>query len=493
MKISLRSLLAKQGETFAQTMLDIYLTNTADHKKEKFTPLSDKRVGIYSCGPTVYWNQHIGHMYAYTQWDILVRFFRYIGYEVKWIMNLTDVGHMTSDEDTGEDKMEKGAKREGLTVWQIADKYIAQFLDSMQLLNIQKPDVLCRATDHISDQIKLIEKIEKNGFTYKTKKGLVFDTSRFSDYSKFAQLKLDKQKVGSRSEVEVDSEKKAPWDFFLWVFDPKHIMKWPSPWGEGYPGWHIECTAMSTKYLGDNFDIHTGGMDHLPVHHTNEIAQGYGAFGRTTANFWLHNGMLGGSSGEKMSKSLGNFVTAQELVDKGYDPLALRYLYLNSNYRNGVVFTFEALDNAQSSLSNLQALVLAAKIDKGRPTLSAEKEKKLEALKQEFATALADDLNVSSALAVLWKALKSNIPSEDKYDLALSFDEVLGLRLAQVSDFQLPTPDEVKDLINTRDNLRKEGKFEEADKVREEIKNKGFILEDTSKGTVLKSVKKLTN
>src|SRR4030042_5336271 len=230
-------------------------------------------------------------MYAYLQWDTLVRFLKYSGFEVKWVMNVTDVGHLTSDEDSGEDKMEKGAKREGLSVWQIAEKYIKQFTESLDLLNIQKPDVLARATEHIQEQIDLIKKIEANGFTYQTKTGLVFDTSKFPDYDKFAKLDLKKQRPGAR--VEVDPEKKNPWDFLLWVTNqPKHLMQWESPWGKGFPGWHIECTAMSTKYLGERFDIHTGGIEHIPVHHSNEIAQALGAFGHQAVNYWLHNGWL---------------------------------------------------------------------------------------------------------------------------------------------------------------------------------------------------------
>ncbi|KKQ76747.1 MAG: Cysteine-tRNA ligase [Parcubacteria group bacterium GW2011_GWA1_38_7] len=295
--------------------MDLYLSNTLTGKKEKFVANKANEVGIYSCGPTVYWNQHIGHMYAYVQWDVLVRTLRFIGYKVKWVMNVTDVGHMTSDEDTGLDKMEKGAKREGISVWDVANKYIDQFKDSMKLLGITPPDILCRATENIPEQIQLNQKIEKNKFAYLTKKGLVYDTGKFSDYSKFGDLNLAEMKSGE--DVEVDNEKKLSWDFFLWAINPNHIMKWESPWGEGYPGWHIECTAMSTKYLGENFDIHTGGVEHIKVHHTNEIAQGFAAFGMRTANYWLHNGWLTGEGGEKMSKSLGNYVTAQDLVKKG--------------------------------------------------------------------------------------------------------------------------------------------------------------------------------
>jgi cysteinyl-tRNA synthetase len=392
---------------------------------------------------------------------------------------------MTSDEDLGEDKMEKGAKREGLSVWQIADKYIEQFKDSMKLLGITTPNVLCRATEHINEQIELIKKIEERGFTYKTKTGLVFDTSKFPGYADFAQLDLKKQQAGSR--VEVDPEKKNPWDFLLWVTNqPNHIMQWDSPWGKGFPGWHIECTAMSVKYLGESFDIHTGGKEHIPVHHTNEIAQGFGAFGHGTANYWLHNGWLT-FGGEKMSKSGGNMVTAQDLVAKGFDPLALRYLILNSHYRQGTNFTWEALQGASTALNNLRTQVNSLKGQNQRTALSAEKQQKIDEYRNKFISALSDDLNVSKALAVSWEMLKSNIPAEDKYDLALSFDEVLGLNITQEQK-EIEISDEIKTLIEDRERLRKEGKFEDSDRVRERIKEKGFIIEDTPDGVKVKPV-----
>ena len=467
-------------------MSDIYLTNSLTRKKEKFVPINPSNIGIYSCGPTVYWNQHIGHMYAYVQWDVLVRFLRFVGYEVKWIMNITDVGHMTSDEDTGVDKMEKGAKREGVSVWQLADKYIKQFLESMELLNIRRPDRLVRATEHISEQIELAKKIEDKGFAYKTDMGLVYETSKFPNYAKFANLKLDE--LRKREDVEVDPEKKSPWDFFLWVTgNPKHAMKWPSPWGEGYPGWHLECSAMSTKYLGSNFDIHTGGIEHIGVHHTNEIAQGFAANGRQTANYWLHNAWLMAKGGVKMSKSFGNFVTVSDLVEKRYDPLALRYLILTSHYKKGLNFSFEALDSSQRALDNLRQLVLSAKVQTGRTVLSSEKDQKMESYREKFTKSLSDDINTPQALTILWEALKSNIPSEDKYDLAMTFDEVLGLNLSEVLDEDFQIPDEIANLAKEREKLRSAEKFEEADKVRKMIEKKGFIVEDTPKGPKIRA------
>jgi cysteinyl-tRNA synthetase len=467
-------------------MVEINLSNSLTRKKEKFVPNEEGKVFIYSCGPTVYWNQHIGHMYAYVQWDVLVRFLRFAGNDVRWVMNVTDVGHMTSDEDEGEDKMEKGAKREGLTVWQIADKYIEQFKDSMNLLGIEAPDVLCRATENIPEQIELAKKIEENGFAYRTKKGLVFDTSKFPEYSKFGNLNLKEMK--SRDDVEIDPEKRNPWDFFLWAVNPKHVMKWESPWGEGYPGWHIECTAMSVKYLGrENFDIHTGGIEHVAVHHTNEIAQGYAAFGKQTANYWLHNSHLLGEGGVKMSKSLGNFVTAQELVEKGYDPIALRYLFLNSHYKKGMSFSYESLDSAQTALKNLRERVRELKGSKERTVLSEEKENKTEEFMESFHSALADDLNTPQALAVMWEALKSSIPSMDKYELVREFDKVLGLELEKSDDFMEPA--EITKLRKERDNFRNDKKFDEADAVRKKIEEMGYEVLDTPEGTKVKPIK----
>jgi len=460
------------------------LFNTLSRKVEDLKPIKEGQIGIYSCGPTVYWNQHIGHMYAYTQWDVLVRFLKYLGYEVKWVMNVTDVGHMTSDEDVGEDKMEKGAQREGMSVWQIADKYIKQFVESMDLLNIQKPDVLCRATEHIQEQIDLVKKIEANGFTYKTKTGLVFDTSKFPDYPKFARLNLKEQNAGAR--VEVDPEKKSPWDFLLWVTNqPNHVMQWDSPWGKGFPGWHIECTAMSTKYLGNQFDIHTGGKEHVPVHHTNEIAQAFGAFGRQTANFWVHNEWLVLKGGEKMSKSKGNFFTVQDLVKKGFNPLAMRYLILTSHYRKGLDFTWEALAGAQKSLDRLYGIISQLRSKTG---INPVRVGKMEEFQKQFVAALADDLNLPQAMAVVWEMVKSDVSAKEKKSLLLDWDRVLGLDIAEVGSGEweagqkVEVGSEIGKLVKEREELRKEGKWQEADEIRKQVEAKGYIIEDTKTG-----------
>ncbi|MBU4350730.1 cysteine--tRNA ligase, partial [Patescibacteria group bacterium] len=428
--------------------------------------------------PTVYWNQHIGHMYCYVQWDVLVRFLKYLGYKTKWVMNLTDVGHMTSDEDAGEDKMEKGAKREGLTVWQIAEKYIQQFLASLDLLNINRPNILCRATDHIKEQIALAKKIEKNGFAYLTKTGLVFDTSKFPGYASFAKLNLKKQASGSR--VKIDPEKKKPWDFLLWVTNqPDHIMLWDSPWGKGYPGWHIECTAMSTKYLGNQFDIHTGGKEHIPVHHTNEIAQSHGAFGKQTANYWLHNEWLVIDK-EKMSKSLGNNVLVTDLISKGFNPLSLRYLILTSNYRQGLNFTWEALIASEKALNNLYNKALELKSSKGKlrkPIINK--------YCQSFSKAVGNDLNISQALGLTWKMLRSKeLLDKEKYCLLVDFDKVFGLNLKEARLQEIPK--QILFLAKQRESLRKEKKWQSADKIRKELEKLGWQIEDAKKGSVLK-------
>lgn len=447
--------------------------NTLTRKKEALKTIKKNEVGIYSCGPTVYWNQHIGHMYAYVQWDTLVRLLRYLGNKVTWVMNITDVGHMTSDEDVGEDKMEKGAKREGLSVWEVAKKYEEQFLESLRLLNISIPDVLCRATEHIKEQIDLAKKIEARGFTYKTKTGLVYDTSKFPEYANFANLKLTEMEAGAR--VEVDEEKKKPWDFLLWVTNqPNHVMKWPSPWGEGFPGWHLECTAMSTQYLGDKFDIHTGGKEHIGVHHTNEIAQGYGAFGSQTANYWLHNGWLT-FEGAKMSKSLGNVVLATDLKEKGFDPLALRYLILSSNYKQGLDFNFRNLAVAATALSKLKAAV----------GVSGEG-KVIESVREEFLEKMEDDLSTPEAIAIIWKMVKGEYKKEDVKATLLELDKILGLKLTEKKEVKVP--EAVTKMVEERNKAKKEKNWAVADRLREEIKKKGYLVEDTKDDCKIKKI-----
>lgn len=462
--------------------MDIYLTNTLTGKKEKFIPINPPYVGMYSCGPTVYSNAHIGHMRRYVGDDVLKKALRSNGFVVKHVMNITDVGHLTSDADTGEDKVEKAAKESRKSAWDIAKFYTDQFFASTDALNIDRPDIVCRATEHIREQIELVRRLEEKGFTYRLKDGVYFDTSKFPDYGKLAG-----GKAGIMPGARVDiGEKKNPTDFALWKFTPEGIrrqMQWESPWGVGFPGWHIECSAMSMKYLGESFDIHTGGVDHIPIHHTNEIAQSEAATGKPFVKYWIHFEFLT-VEGRKMSKSLGNIYTVEDIKSKGFDPLALRYLFLTAHYKDKQNFTWEALQAAQNALNNLRDLVLAAKVQSTRTVLSTEKSKKVEEYLLRFTKEINDDLNTPKALAIVWEALKSNIPSKDKYDLVVSFDEVLGLGLGKLSEgaVELKITEEVRSLVDERERLRKAGDFEKADKIRNEIEKRGFKIEDTPKG-----------
>jgi len=472
--------------------MDIYLTNTLTRKKEKFVPINPPNVGMYTCGPTVYLYSHIGHMRTYVGADILKRALKLNGYNVKQVMNITDVGHLTSDADTGEDKIEKTARITGKSVWDIAKFYTEQFFSSTDALNIIKPDIVCKATDNISEQIELIKKLEAKGFTYKTSDGIYFDTSKFSDYGKLTGGKKG-IKPGARIDI---GEKKNSTDFALWKFsheggrsfdlaqeDPsdRRQMEWESPWGIGFPGWHIECSAMSMKYLGETFDIHTGGIDHIPIHHTNEIAQSEAATDKPFVKFWIHSEFLM-VDGKKMSKSLGNIYTVDDVKAKGFEPLSLRYLYLTAHYRDPLNFTWKSLSGAQTALDNLRELLLAAKTQSSRTLLSSEKGRKIDDFNVRFQTAVNDDINTPKALAVLWEAMKSNIPSEDKYDLAISFDQVLGLKLADIQKTKLTAPENIKELVQERQSIRDSGDFKKADELRKKILEMGWVVEDTPKG-----------
>lgn len=440
--------------------------NTASRKKEELKTIKDGIVEMYSCGPTVYSSPHIGNMYAYICWDLLARTLKYLGYEVHNVVNITDVGHLTSDADSGQDKMEKGSEKEGKTVWEIAKKYEAEFLENLKELNIESPWRMPRATDHIQEQIELIKKIESNGFTYQTSDGIYFDTARFKDYGKFANLNLEKIREGAR--VEVNEEKKNPTDFALWKFSPKdekRQMEWDSPWDVGFPGWHIECTAMSTKYLGNVFDIHTGGEDHIPVHHTNEIAQGYGAFGKMTANYWMHNAFIT-FGGSKISKSSGGLYTIFDLKEMGFNPLAYRYLVLGSHYRKGMEFSLDSLKAADTALNKLRSY-------------RVERLSKVsEEYKSEFVSKITDDLAMPEALAVVWKLMKSDLTPEDKWTTLLDFDKVLGLSLDK-EVLEETIPEGILKLVEERKTARDNKNWSESDRLRDIIKEKGYLVEDS--------------
>lgn len=410
--------------------MDIYLNNTLTKKKEIFKPLNPPNIGMYTCGMTVYDFAHIGHGRKYVTDDILKRTLIYNDFKVKHVQNVTDVGHLVSDSDEGEDKMEKGAKKSGKTVWEIAKFYEKHFYDSIDKLNIIRPDIVCRATDHIKEQIEMVQKLVDKGFAYDTPEAVYFDVTKDVDYGKLTGQGLSEKRVAIRKEVETGEHKKHPADFALWFKRvgrfADHTMHWDSPWGDGFPGWHIECSAMSVKYLGEQFDIHTGGEDHITIHHTNEIAQTESATGKTPfVKYWLHTAFLM-VDGTKMSKSLDNFYTIDDVIKKGFDPLALRYLYLTSHYKKPLNFTWDSLQSAQNALSKLKNQITNLKTS-SRTVLSDEKNEKIIEYRKKFLSVINDDLNTSKALAILWEVIKSNIPSGDKYDLVIDFNEILGV------------------------------------------------------------------
>lgn len=458
--------------------------NSLSRKIEEFEPINPPNVGMYTCGITAYDYAHIGHGRKYTMDDILRRTLTSFGYQVKHVQNVTDVGHLVSDNDEGEDKLEKGAKKQGKTVWEVAKFFENNFYEQMDKLNILRPNVICKATDNIPEQIELVKKIMANGYAYDTPEAVYFDTEKFKDYGEIFGQKLSEKKTAVREEVQEGEHKKNPTDFSLWFKRvgrfKDHTMHWDSPWGDGFPGWHIECSAMSMKYLGAQFDIHTGGEDHLPVHHPNEIAQSEAATGKHPfVKYWVHYAFLT-VDGVKMSKSLGNFYTIDDVVKKGYDPLALRYFYLTAHYKKPLNFTWEALTAAQSALNKLRNQVASLRNQGERNALSEEKEEKIDAFRKQFEEAMGDDLNTPEALAVFWSMLKSNIPSSDKYDLALAFDEILGLKLNEALIETKEVPPHVQKLMEERSNLRREGKFAEADKIRHELIKMGYTVSDAS-------------
>ncbi|MBI3396944.1 cysteine--tRNA ligase [Candidatus Woesebacteria bacterium] len=478
-------------------MADIYLTNSLTRKKEVFVPLNPSKVGMYTCGPTVYDYATIGNFRTYSTADLLVRVLKFNGYQVNYVMNLTDVGHLTGDNtgdaDTGVDRMEKASKKEGKNPWEIADFYISAFMKDFEKMNLTRPFIFARATEHIPEQIKLVQELEKKGLAYKTGDGIYFDTLKFEEQTgkKYGELSnMDAIKEGAR--VEVNPEKKSPRDFALWRFSPgdeKRQMEWDSPWGIGFPGWHIECSAMGMKYLGETFDIHAGGEDLRQTHHPNEIAQSEGATGKLFVKYWIHATFLQ-VDGRKMGKSLGNAYTITDIEDKGFDPLSLRYLYLSSYYRDTLNFTWESLKGAENALKGLRDMVSLNNEQTSRTILSPEKDVKIETFRNDFLQAVNDDLNTPRALVVLREMLKSNIPSKDKFDLALSFDEVLGLNLNKVEDKEesVTITGEMKDLLNEREKLRKQGKFTEADEIRKKLEEKGYKIADSPEGPSLKNI-----
>jgi cysteinyl-tRNA synthetase len=457
--------------------MTLKLFNTLGRKLEIFKPIEDKHVGMYSCGPTVYWYQHIGNLRSYIFADLLKRVLLYNGFKLKHVMNYTDVGHLTSDADEGEDKMEVAVKREHKTAKEIANYYASIFEKDIKKLNITVPDVICKATDHINEQIEMIKTLEKKGFTYKTSDGIYFDTSKLKDYGRIALLNVKELEAGKRIEM---GEKRNKTDFALWKFSEepgKRQQEWKSPWGIGFPGWHIECSAMSTKYLGSQFDIHTGGEDHIPVHHANEIAQSESALGKKPwVKYWLHGAFLT-FRGEKVSKSKGGLYTISELEDKGYDPMDYRYLCLLTHYRKPLEFSFEALDAAKNAFERLKNKIIELKKEN---TSKGD----IRFFEKLFVEAINDDLNVPKAIGVLWDVLKTEaLGSSDKLELLFEFDKVFGLGLGKVKEGKVKVPKDVEELIEKREEARKNKDFKLSDKLRSEIRKKGYLIEDSKDGS----------
>lgn len=454
----------------------IYLYNTLTRKKDIFKPIKSGRVGMYTCGPTVYLFPHIGNMRTYIFEDILKRVLSYNGYDIKHVMNITDVGHLTNDRDMGEDKVEKEAKKEGKTSWEIASYYTEAFKKDLNYLNIIYPNIFCRATDNIPEQIALIQTLEKKGFTYKTSDGIYFDTSKVSDYEKLSGQHLIDLKEGARVEVNID--KKNHTDFALWKFSPigsKREMEWQSPWGIGFPGWHIECSAMSMKYLGDHFDIHCGGIDHVNIHHSNEIAQTESATGKKPwVNYWIHGAFLNVKDGEKMAKSGGNYLTVENtFVDKKINPLVYRFLTLNTHYRKSMEWNDEIEISGENGLKHLYAKVSALGDKIGKVN---------DEWKNKFILAINDDLNMPQAMAILNEMLKSDISPADKLATALDFDKVFGLKLDEYIQKKIEIPTDIKNLMDERESARKNKNWTKSDELRDKIKNLGFEVKDTSGG-----------
>jgi cysteinyl-tRNA synthetase len=451
--------------------MKLQLFDTFERKVRPFEPLSNNHVGIYACGPTVYNFAHIGNLRTYLFEDLLVRVLKANGYDVNHVMNITDVGHLTSDADTGEDKMELGTRRTGMTAWELASFYTKAFQRDMQRLNILAPDQWCKATDHIKEQIDFVSDLEQKGYTYRTSDGIYFDSRKLNNYGHLARLDIDGLQAGARVEL---GERRFVTDFALWKFSPvdeERQMEWDSPWGKGFPGWHIECSAMSARYLGDFFDIHCGGEDHIPIHHTNEIAQTQASRGTQLANFWMHGYFLK-TDKEKMSKSTGDFLTLDVVEEKGFAPLDYRYFCFTAHYRSQLSFSWESLASAQTALGRLYEAAWSW----GEPGEIHEQ------FLQRFNDCLNDDLNVPRALAVVWELVKSGVPDDVKKATLLACDEVLGLDISDWQPEELRIPDEVRLLVEGREQARAEKNWQKADELRDQVIKLGFSIEDTREG-----------
>lgn len=495
--------------------MSLKLFNSMGKTLQEFKPIHEGFVGFYGCGPTVYNYAHIGNLRAYIFLDILDKTLTFLGYKIRHVMNITDIGHLSGDDDSGEDKMLKTAAERSMSVLEVAQFYTEAFFRDIERLNIRRPDVVCKATDHIEEMIALIKKIEANGHTYFAGGNLYFDVSTFPDYGKLAGLNLNELKAGAgeRKVVVIDENKKNPHDFVLWFTKSKfenQALTWDSPWGRGYPGWHIECSAMSQKYLGTHFDIHTGGIDHIPVHHTNEIAQSEGAMTAEEreagpwVNFWLHNEFLVLQGATKMSKSSGNFLTLQSLIDKGYDALDYRYFLLGSHYRKQIYFSWEAMDGAKNSRKSLASKIARLIEKSGIASASEIDEKKaIETAMEEFRENLCDDLNTPKALSAMQMTAGGKFGSDATAILATvkKMDEVLGLKIIECAADLLSKQKsgenaenhsddgeaaEIDALLARRAEAKKAKDFATADKIRNDLAARGISIIDTPNGTTWK-------
>jgi cysteinyl-tRNA synthetase len=465
------------------------LFNTKTRSIDEFTPLYPPKVTFYACGPTVYDYAHIGHIRKFTNDDLLKRTLTFLGYQVEHIMNITDVGHLTDDVDDGEDKMEKGASKYKKTPQELAAYFTDSFMKTIAAVNIIPPARYTVATQHIPEMIALVEALLEKGSAYETDEAIYFDTATFPTYGALSGQKLEDKLQQARTEVHIDSQKRNRADFALWFkiagHHSQHTMKWDSPWGEGFPGWHIECSAMSMKYLGETIDIHSGGVDHIPIHHENETAQSEAATGKEFVRFWFHTYFLL-VDGIKMSKSLNNFYTVDDIMKKGIDPIAMRYLCMQTHYRQTLNFTWESLTAAETALNKLRAAVIQLRAQTQRTALSEEKLDKVQDYAARFKVAISSDLQMPQALAVLWEVIKSNIPSGDKLDLLYSFDEVLGFGLASYEEVVHDIPRNIQELVSQRDAARAARDFALSDQLRDQLQDLGYAVEDASGGTVVK-------
>ncbi len=467
--------------------MDFYVYNTLTRNKEKLIPYREGRIGMYTCGPTVYNYAHIGNLRTYIFEDTLKKALKYNGFKVKHVMNITDVGHLQSDGDEGEDKMALGAKRENKTPWEIARFYEKAFYDDCEKLNIEKPTVSCRATEHIDDMINLIKGLEEKGYTYAANGNVYFEIDKFKDYNKLANLSMEELQAGRR--VEIDINKKNPLDFVLWFTNSKfknQIMQWDSPWGRGFPGWHLECSTLSIKYLGEVIDIHCGGVDHIPVHHTNEIAQSESYLGHKWVNYWMHGEFLV-MDGGKMSKSSGDFLTLSKLIDEGFSPLDYRYFCLNSKYRKQLLFSFDSLKDAQNSLKKLKSKalsILQGSSEDDRFDLDLVND-----YRTKFSKEINDDLNIANAITVLWEVIKDNkLTNREKLFIIEDFDKVLSLDLLKEDKSKKDNEniDLIEKLIAERSEARNNKQWTKADEIRNKLNEMNIELLDTKEGTTWK-------